>query len=111
MLALLAYGTPARTLACAAWPAAHAPAQLVPLAYADSCDASVARARLERDAPGEAVRAQATPVPEDGGGQPSAAPVIGVALAFLASTIALGIAFGIRRRIDRLVPPPDEEDD
>jgi hypothetical protein len=41
----------------------------------------------------------------------SPAAIIGLGLAFASSAIALGIAFGIRRRIDRLVPPPDDEEE
>jgi len=42
-----------------------------------------------------------------------AAPIIGVALAFIASTIALGLALGLRKRIDVIAgpKPKDEEDD
>ena len=42
----------------------------------------------------------------------SAGPVIGLICAITASSVALGIAFGIRRRIDRIAgPDPDKADD
>ena len=42
----------------------------------------------------------------------SAGPVIGLICAIAASSVALGIAFGIRRRIDRIAgPDPDKADD
>ena len=42
----------------------------------------------------------------------SAGPVIGLICAIAASSLALGIAFGLRRRIDRIAgPDPDKEDD
>ena len=51
----------------------------------------------------------------DGVGQeqhPSPAPLIGLICAIVASSVALGIAFGIRRRIDRIAgPDPEKADD
>lgn len=42
----------------------------------------------------------------------SAGPIIGLICAIVASSVALGIAFGIRRRIDRIAgPDSDKEDD
>jgi hypothetical protein len=42
----------------------------------------------------------------------SAGPIIGLICAIVASSVALGIAFGIRRRIDRIAgPDPDKADD
>jgi hypothetical protein len=41
-----------------------------------------------------------------------AGAVFGLVLAFIASMVALGFAFGLRRRIDKIAgPPPDEDDD
>jgi hypothetical protein len=79
--------------------------------FTASRETSVARARLGSDAPGAAMDLRAAPGQADQGRRVSAGTVIGLALAFLASAIALGIAFGIRRRIDRMVPPPDDEED
>jgi len=51
----------------------------------------------------------------DGVGQDrrlSPGPVIGLICAIVASSVALGIAFGLRRRIDRIAgPDPEKEDD
>jgi hypothetical protein len=47
-------------------------------------------------------------------GQPrvSPGPVIGLICAIAASSLALGVAFGLRRRIDRIAgPDPEREDD
>jgi hypothetical protein len=42
----------------------------------------------------------------------SAGPIIGLICAIVASSVALGIAFGLRRRIDRIAgPDPDKADD
>ena len=42
----------------------------------------------------------------------SAGPIFGLICAIVASSVALGIAFGIRRRIDRIAgPDPDKADD
>jgi hypothetical protein len=42
----------------------------------------------------------------------SPGPIIGLICAIVASSVALGIAFGIRRRIDRIAgPDPEKEDD
>jgi hypothetical protein len=42
----------------------------------------------------------------------SPVPVIGLICAIVASSVALGIAFGIRRRIDRIAgPDPEKADD
>src|SRR5690242_14301615 len=39
-------------------------------------------------------------------------PIIGLICAIAASSLALGIAFGLRRRIDRIAgPDPDKDDD
>ena len=55
---------------------------------------------------------QATPGPSGAPARLSAGPILGLVCAFVASTIALGVAVGLRRRIDRIAgPPPDEEDD
>jgi hypothetical protein len=49
---------------------------------------------------------------QDGETRLSAGPVIGLICAIAASSLALGIAFGLRRRIDRIAgPDPDQEDD
>jgi hypothetical protein len=49
---------------------------------------------------------------QDGEQRLSAGPVIGLICAIAASSLALGIAFGLRRRIDRIAgPDPDKEDD
>jgi hypothetical protein len=51
----------------------------------------------------------------DGVGQEqrlSPAPLIGLICAIVASSVAVGIAFGIRRRIDRIAgPDPEKVDD
>ncbi len=45
-------------------------------------------------------------------GRSMAGPIIGVALVFLASTLALGFALGLRKRINAIAgPDPDEEKD
>lgn len=45
-------------------------------------------------------------------GRSMAGPLVGLVLVFLASSAALGFAFGLRRRIDALAGPnPDEEED
>ena len=42
----------------------------------------------------------------------SPGPIIGLICAIVASSVALGIAFGIRRRIDRIAgPDPEKADD
>jgi hypothetical protein len=42
----------------------------------------------------------------------SPGPIIGLICAIVASSVALGIAFGIRRRIDRIAgPDPEKPDD
>jgi hypothetical protein len=42
----------------------------------------------------------------------SPGPVIGLICAIAASSVALGVAFGLRRRIDRIAgPDPNREDD
>jgi hypothetical protein len=42
----------------------------------------------------------------------SPGPVIGLICAIVASSLALGIAFGLRRQIDRIAgPDPEKEDD
>jgi hypothetical protein len=42
----------------------------------------------------------------------SPGPVIGLICVIVASSVALGVAFGIRRRIDRIAgPDPDKQDD
>lgn len=41
----------------------------------------------------------------------SPAPIIGIICAIVASSVALGIAFGIRRRIDRIAGPDPEKAD
>ena len=41
----------------------------------------------------------------------SPGPIIGLICAIVASSVALGIAFGIRRRIDRLAGPDPEKAD
>ena len=62
--------------------------------------------------PAAATDPQATPTPSGAGRQLSAGPVVGLICAFVASTLALGVAVGVRRRIDKVAgPPPDEEDD
>ena len=44
--------------------------------------------------------------------QLSAGPIIGLICAIVASSVALGIAFGLRRRIDRIAgPDPEKADD
>lgn len=49
---------------------------------------------------------------QDGEQRLSAGPVIGLICAIAASSLALGLAFGLRRRIDRIAgPDPDKEDD
>jgi hypothetical protein len=49
---------------------------------------------------------------QDGEARLSAGPVIGLICAIAASSLALGIAFGLRRRIDRIAgPDPNQEDD
>jgi hypothetical protein len=111
VIALLACGMPIGALARVTPMPAGSVAEQARLAVADDRNGIAATTRLEGDALGNTVDIQATPVPTDKRGQASAGPAIGLALAVLASTIALGIAFGIRRRIDRLVPPPDEEED
>ena len=60
----------------------------------------------------QAASSQPTP-PADGGAERrlSAGPIVGLIVAFLASTIALGVAFGVRRRIDRIAGPDPEQDD
>ncbi len=40
-----------------------------------------------------------------------AVPIIGLMLVIVTSSIALGIAFGIRRRIDAIAGPDPEQDD
>jgi hypothetical protein len=48
----------------------------------------------------------------DGEPRLSAGPVLGLICAIAASSLALGIAFGLRRRIDRIAgPDPEKEDD
>jgi hypothetical protein len=48
----------------------------------------------------------------DGEQRLSAGPVIGLICAIAASSLALGLAFGLRRRIDRIAgPDPDKEED
>lgn len=45
-------------------------------------------------------------------GRSMAGPIFGVVMAFLASTAALGFAFGLRKRINALAgPDPDDGDD
>ena len=42
----------------------------------------------------------------------SAGPILGLICAIVASSVALGVAFGLRRRIDRIAgPDPDKEAD
>ena len=42
----------------------------------------------------------------------SAGPIIGLICAIVASSVALGVAFGLRRRIDRIAgPDPEKADD
>jgi hypothetical protein len=42
----------------------------------------------------------------------SPAPVLGLICAIVASSVALGVAFGLRRRIDRIAgPDPEKEAD
>jgi hypothetical protein len=41
----------------------------------------------------------------------STGTVLGLACAFAAGMVALGVAFGLRRRIDRVAGPPPDEDD
>ena len=36
---------------------------------------------------------------------------LAMGLSIFSSSLALGIAFGIRRRIDQIAGPPDDEDD
>lgn len=67
---------------------------------------------LQSAAPGTPAVPQATPGPSGAPARLSAGPILGLVCAFVASTIALGVAVGLRRRIDRIAgPPPDEEDD
>ncbi|MBK9711128.1 MAG: hypothetical protein IPO81_07275 [Kouleothrix sp.] len=50
--------------------------------------------------------------PDDPVARLSAGPIIGLILAIVASSLALGIAFGVRRRMDQIAgPPPDDEED
>ena len=91
---------------------ARNPAEKNAITLAASRAASVASDRPQRGESGVPIVLQATPVPAGTGGRLSAGPILGLACAFVASTLALGIAFGIRRRIDKIAgPPPDEEDD
>jgi hypothetical protein len=42
----------------------------------------------------------------------SPGPIIGLICAIVASSVALGVAFGLRRRIDRIAEPdPEKADD
>jgi hypothetical protein len=42
----------------------------------------------------------------------SPVPILGLICAIVASSVALGVAFGLRRRIDRIAgPDPDKEAD
>jgi hypothetical protein len=55
-----------------------------------------------------------TPTPPPSGRPRSrlAGAIFGLVLAFIASVLALGFAFGLRRRIDQIAgPPPDDDDD
>ena|SRR5581483_11598565 len=60
-------------------------------------------------------QASATPTPTANTaplGRSMAGPILGVALVFLASTLALGFALGLRKRINAIAgPDPDEEED
>ena len=62
-----------------------------------------------------AQQASATPTPTANAaplGRSMAGPILGVALVFLASTLALGFALGLRKRINAIAgPDPDEEED
>jgi hypothetical protein len=63
--------------------------------------------------PGQQVGATPTPTANAAPlGRSMAGPIIGVALVFLASTLALGIALGLSRRIAAVAGPnPDEEEE
>jgi hypothetical protein len=41
----------------------------------------------------------------------SPGPIIGMICAIVASSVALGVAFGLRRRIDRIAGPDPEKED
>jgi hypothetical protein len=57
------------------------------------------------------VYVEATPAPGAAGVPLSPGAVLGLGLAIMSSMIALGLAFGIRRQIDRVAPPPPDEDE
>lgn len=79
-----------------AQPAHAAPAQ--PVASTSSSSAFDPRAAL--------------PNTLDQEGRLSPGPIIGLICAIVASSVALGVAFGIRRRIDKIAgPDPDKADD
>ena len=57
-------------------------------------------------------RPAAMPGGVDQGRRLSPGPIIGLMCAIVASSVALGVAFGLRRRIDRIAgPDPDKADD
>jgi hypothetical protein len=59
------------------------------------------------------VTREPSPAGDSGNGRSVAGPIIGVALAFIASTIALGLALGLRKRMNAVAgpKPQDERDD
>jgi hypothetical protein len=63
-------------------------------------------------APASSLAQEPTPAPPADEGRRNGLVALALVLGIASSSLALGIAFGIRRRIDMLAgPPPDDEDD
>lgn len=128
----LAIRPPTTALACGMPLAARIPAEQALISFAGGREEIVTSVQLQSDRPGAAVvfpmpgvpepyrmvenrtvYVTGTPAPGGGAGtRISAGAVLGVALALVASALALGIAFGLRRRMDRIAgPTPDENND
>ena len=70
--------------------------------------------RLAADTPSADILARRAAMPDDVDQERrlSPGPIIGLICAIAASSVALGVAFGLRRRIDRIAgPDPDKADD
>ena len=74
----------------------------------------VASSDLAASPASSSVFARRTAIPDDVNQERrlSPGPIIGLICAIAASSVALGVAFGLRRRIDRIAgPDPDKPDD
>jgi hypothetical protein len=97
---------PAAARACGMPLDAHIPAEQALIVFTGGREEIITSVRLQSDKPGAMVHTVFV-----NGWERMALPIAGLILVIISSSVALGIAFGLRRRMNQIAGPDPEEDD